>query len=75
MEQSRTSHTRCAGHYWAALVTLLAVVVLLLSACGDSTETAERQPIRISAYSVQGDELDFADLGDTDTLVWFWAPW
>lgn len=36
---------------------------------------SERDPITVQATSVQGERIAYQDLGDTDTLLWFWAPW
>lgn len=41
-----------------------------------STSTApERERAALQAPSVSGDTLYYDDLFDTDTVLWFWAPW
>lgn len=58
-------------------VALLAVALpAVLIGCGGSEEVAsDRSPIRVAAVDVQGEPLVFEDLGETDTVLWFWAPW
>lgn len=35
----------------------------------------DREPIVLLATAVGGGQLQFDDLGDQDTVLWFWAPW
>lgn len=49
---------------------------MFATACGGSEAAAPtRNQMRVQALSVQGEMMVVNDLAETDTMLWFWAPW
>lgn len=65
---------RYRAHGRSKAVLLVAIAILMMAtSCGGADD--ERSAIRVQGPSVHGDVLVIDDLGDTDTVLWFWAPW
>lgn len=60
---------------WFGGLGALLIFCCLAVGCGSSTAAPELPPIGLQAGSVTGELIAYDDLRDTDTVLWFWAPW
>ena len=56
-----------------AAAVLLAAVVMVVAACGGQTPSAGG-PEAALVETVDGCEIDLAELSDDNVLLWFWSP-